>query len=92
MDASASMCRTAFTSMEELNALPTFWSILPFALAAGAASVFLEVFVLSAAAHFLVFCVGSYVVFSSYFTADYFLARISTSYARISDDKKFYVR
>ena len=48
-------------------------------------------YVVSARAHFAVFAVGTYVVFSSYFVADYFLARQSTSYARIPDDKKFYV-
>jgi len=75
----------------ELNGRPAFWSVLPFAVAFAAASAFLEVYVVSSAQHVAVFLVGSYVVFSSYFTADYMLARISTSYARIKDDQKFYV-
>ena len=74
-----------------LNALPSYALFLPIACVFACASAFLEVYVVSARAHFAVFAVGTYVVFSSYFVADYFLARQSTSYARIPDDKKFYV-
>ena len=74
-----------------LNALPSYALFFPIACVFACASAFLEVYVVSARAHFAVFAVGTYVVFSSYFVADYFLARQSTSYARIPDDKKFYV-
>ena len=55
-------------------------------------SAFLEVYILDNASSFLaIFAVGSYIVFSSYFVADHYMSRISTSYASIPDDKKFYV-
>jgi len=38
-----------------------------------------------------VFFVGSYIVFSSYFVANYYMAKKSTSYGKIPEDKKFYV-
>lgn len=85
-----SVCRTSLYDVS-LNALPSWSLFLPIACVFAAASAFLEVYVVSARAHFAVFAVGTYVVFSSYFVADYFLARQSTSYARIPDDKKFYV-
>jgi len=85
-----SVCRTSLYDVR-LNALPSYALFLPIACVFACASAFLEVYVDSARAHFAVFAVGTYVVFSSYFVADYFLARQSTSYARIPDDKKFYV-
>ena len=85
-----SVCRTSLYDVR-LNALPSYALFLPIACVFACASAFLEVYVVSARAHFAVFAVGTYVVFSSYFVADYFLARQSTSYARIPDDKKFYV-
>ena len=85
-----SVCRTSLYDVR-LNALPSYALFLPIACVFACASAFLEVYVVSARAHFAVFAVGTYVVFSSYFVADYFLARESTSYARIPDDKKFYV-
>ena len=85
-----SVCRTSLYDVR-LNALPSYALFFPIACVFACASAFLEVYVVSARAHFAVFAVGTYVVFSSYFVADYFLARQSTSYARIPDDKKFYV-
>ena len=85
-----SVCRTSLYDVR-LNALPSYALFSPIACVFACASAFLEVYVVSARAHFAVFAVGTYVVFSSYFVADYFLARQSTSYARIPDDKKFYV-
>ena len=85
-----SVCRTSLYDVR-LNALPSYALFFPIACVFAFASAFLEVYVVSARAHFAVFAVGTYVVFSSYFVADYFLARQSTSYARIPDDKKFYV-
>lgn len=55
------------------------------------ASYFLEAYVVTANAALVVFVVGSYVIFSSYFTFDYFLNKLSSSYAVIPEDKKFYV-
>ena len=83
-------CATSLYDVR-LNALPSYALFFPIACVFACASAFLEVYVVSARAHFAVFAVGTYVVFSSYFVADYFLARQSTSYARIPDDKKFYV-
>lgn len=74
-----------------LNIQPTLWLAIPFFVAACATSAFLEYVVESAAAHFAVFGVGSYIVFASYFVCDFQLSRRSTSYASIPDDKKFYV-
>jgi len=56
-------------------------------------SAFLEYYVGldSTAAHFGLFAAGSYMVFSSYFVANHYMLRLSTSYAAIPDDKKFYV-
>ena len=65
--------------------------VLAFFSAACATSAFLEYIVESRAGHLAVFGVGSYIVFSRYFACNYFLTRLSTSYARIPDDKKFYV-
>ena len=39
----------------------------------------------------IIFLVGSYTVFSSYFVANFYMLKHSTSYAAIPDDKKFYV-
>jgi hypothetical protein len=40
--------------------------------------------------HLGVFLFGSYLIFSSYFMVYYFLERFSTSFRKISQDKKFY--
>merc|ERR1711871_350702 len=57
----------------------------------GGASYFLQHYVITANSSHVVFLVGSYVVFSSYFTFDYFLKEYSTSYRDIPSEKKFYV-
>jgi len=55
-------------------------------------SAFLEAYILSDATSFVaIFLIGSYVVFSSYFVANHFMSKLSTSYSSIPDDKKFYV-
>lgn len=46
--------------------------------------------VLETSDHLGVFLFGSYLVFSSYFMVYYFLERFSTSFRKISQDKKFY--
>uniref|UniRef100_A0A7S4F2G9 Uncharacterized protein n=1 Tax=Chrysotila carterae TaxID=13221 RepID=A0A7S4F2G9_CHRCT len=38
-----------------------------------------------------VFVIGSYVVFASYFVCDFHMMRLSSSYTKIPDEKKFYV-
>jgi hypothetical protein len=57
----------------------------------GAASYFLDKYVITATHNIAVFIVGSYVVFSSYFTFNYYLNVLSSSYQQIEEDKKFYV-
>ena len=77
---------------KDLNIGPTLALCMPiFFLFLGLAA-FLEVYILSDASSFLgIFFVGSYVVFSSYFVANHYMAQMSSSYAAIPDDKKFYV-
>ena len=75
-----------------LNLQPTLWLGVPILIAAAVTSAILELHVVeSATAHLTVFAVGTYVIFTSYFTADYYLSRLSTSYAQIDERKKFYV-
>jgi hypothetical protein len=80
------------TELDHLNLQPTLWAGFPlFGFFCGAA-YFLETYVVSSAtAHLVLFLVGSYVVFSAYFVLHFYLSRHSSSYARIADDKKFYV-
>jgi len=74
-----------------LNLGPTLALCTPFFVLFSLAAGFIEYYVLSTTAHFAVFLVGSYVVFSSYFVANYYMAAQSSSYASIPDDKRFYV-
>ncbi len=78
-------------SAYSINIRPTFYIIVSMVAVFGAASYFLQEHVLSANSAHVVFLVGSYVVFSSYFTFDYFLRMYSSSYGKIPDDKRFYV-
>jgi len=78
-------------SKELLNDGPTLALGVPVFFVFLCLSAFLESCIVSASAHLAVFAVGSYVVFSSYFVANHFMSRWSTSYASIPDDKKFYV-
>ena len=81
-----------FYDDDYVNMGPTLALGVPIFLFFLAASVFLEVYVLSTAtAHLAIFAVGSYVVFSTYFVADHFMRAHSASYDAIADDKKFYV-
>ena len=54
-------------------------------------SYFLQAYVVTAETAFVVGLVGSYVIFTSYFTFDYYLKQFSTSYRNIPEDKRFYV-
>jgi hypothetical protein len=77
---------------KDLNLLPTLALCVPIFLLFLSLSAFLEAYILSNASSFLgIFLVGSYIVFSSYFVANYYMAQMSSSYAAIPDDKKFYV-
>ncbi|KAL3931554.1 MAG: hypothetical protein SGPRY_001077, partial [Prymnesium sp.] len=75
----------------QLNFTPTFWFLLPLALFFWFVSYLLQKHVVDGATgHLAVFALGAYIVFSSYFVCDYAMSRLSTSYASIPDDKKFY--
>ena len=86
-DGISSFAEDGFT----INGRPTFYIVIIMVAVFGAASYFLQEHVLSANSAHVVFLVGSYVVFSSYFTFDYFLRQYSSSYSKIPDDKRFYV-
>lgn len=54
--------------------------------------LFLQHHILDSRDHFAVFFMGSYCVFSSYYTIYYFFERFSTSFRKISSqEKKFYI-
>jgi len=74
-----------------LNIGPTLALCTPLCLFFLLLSSFIEYYVLSTTAYFAIFLVGSYIVFSSYFVANYFMSFQSQSYAMIPEDKKFYV-
>eukprot|EP01006_Ploeotia_vitrea_P034039 TRINITY_DN65692_c0_g5_i1.p2 TRINITY_DN65692_c0_g5~~TRINITY_DN65692_c0_g5_i1.p2 ORF type:complete len:337 (+),score=40.69 TRINITY_DN65692_c0_g5_i1:38-1012(+) len=74
-----------------LGILPTMAIILSMGVIVGSAAYFLDNYVVTAERAMVVFVVGSYVIFSSYFTFDYFLKHYSSSYPRIATDKQFYV-
>eukprot|EP00322_Chrysochromulina_rotalis_P012335 CAMPEP_0115846060 /NCGR_PEP_ID=MMETSP0287-20121206/9670_1 /TAXON_ID=412157 /ORGANISM="Chrysochromulina rotalis, Strain UIO044" /LENGTH=249 /DNA_ID=CAMNT_0003299847 /DNA_START=67 /DNA_END=813 /DNA_ORIENTATION=+ len=74
-----------------LNLGPTLALCVPFFIFFSLLAGFIEYYVLSTTAHFAVFLVGSYIVFSSYFVANFFMCDNSTSYANIPEDKRFYV-
>ncbi len=88
--------KPSFRQLEDLasglHITPMLWTALPVVLVFLLLSAFLELYVLTSAyGHLAIFGVGSYVVFSTYFVAMYYLERFSSSYTTIPDDKKFYV-
>lgn len=83
-------CRKVFWT-EALNTTPTLVIFAVTLAFFSAASAFLERYVVTATENIVVFFVGSYVVFSSYFVFHYFLGRYSSSYQHIEKDKQFYV-
>jgi len=76
---------------DSLNVAPTLALCTPFFVFFSLLAGFIEYYVLSTTAHFAVFLIGSYIVFSSYFVANYYMCNNSSSYAAIPDDKRFYV-
>jgi hypothetical protein len=74
-----------------LHVGPTMALCIPFFVFFSVLAGFIEYYVLSTTAHFAIFIVGSYMVFSSYFVANYFMCNNSKSYNEIPDDKRFYV-
>jgi len=85
------ICRTLEDSDAELNLQPSAWFFAAICTFSACATAFLEAYVLTASGHLAVFLVGGYVVFSSYFVCDYVMSRVSSSYAAIPREKKFYV-
>ena len=63
----------------------------------GAATIFvmlsliMENYVVTANQHLVVFGVGSYMVFSSYFLVHFYLCKLSSSYKLVPEGKQFYV-
>lgn len=77
---------------KDLNLSPTLALCIPMFIIFLGMSAFLEAYILSNASSYLgIFFVGSYIVFSTYFVSDHYMAKLSTSYASIPADKKFYV-
>jgi hypothetical protein len=81
-----------FHSHLRLNVKPALAFGLPIFVLFAMMAVFLEMYVVGGStANLAVFVVGSYIVFSSYFVANHYMIRASSSYQNIPDDKKFYV-
>ena len=74
-----------------LNYTPHSIVIFILCIIFGCASYFLQKYVVTAETALVVGIVGSYVVFTSYFTFDYYLKQLSSSYKNIPEDKQFYV-
>ena len=77
--------------MSGLNTLPSSIIMAIVTLFFGLSSYFLQQYVITANAALVVFVVGSYVVFSSYFMFDFYLRKLSSSYRSTDADKRFYV-
>lgn len=77
--------------MEALNTTPTLAVLATAFLFFSLLSYFLDQFVVTAQQSAIVFSVGSYVVFTSYFTFHYYLEQFSSSYKSVESDKQFYV-
>ena len=76
---------------EALNTGPTLAVLLTATIVFSLASLFLDTYVITAQASMAVFVVGSYVVFTSYFTFSHYLVKYSSTYRKIEEEKKFYV-
>jgi len=77
--------------IQTLNTRPTLAIFAIYAVVFVPISLFLDSFVAEATHSFAVFAVGSYLVWSSYFSFHYHLLKYSTSYGQIPIDKQFYV-
>lgn len=75
---------------ETLNAQPALAVVGGTTALSMVSAYILQNHVLETHDHVGVFLFGSYLVFSSYFMVYYFLEQFSTSFRRISQDKKFY--
>lgn len=76
----------------EMNLTPTLSLCVPIFLIFMTTFWVLGEYLISNASAFLsIFFVGSYIIFSSYFVANHFMSKWSTSYASIPEDRKFYV-
>lgn len=74
-----------------LHALPTFYVVAGSMFVSLTGTYLLQHHVVSTQDHYGVFVVGVYLVFCSYFMVYFFLQRGSTSFRKISQEKKFYV-
>lgn len=86
----ASDCRKVVW-MDALNAGPTAAVLAAAFVFFSLLSYFLDQYVVTAKQSIAVFLVGSYVVFSSYFTFHFYLEKYSESYRNVESDKQFYV-
>lgn len=85
-----SLMRSYMAEGWDLHSQPTTWMV-------GASMSFVMIVtyiirhhIVTTKDHVGLFLVGSYVIFSSYFLAHYWLDRLSTSFRKVSQDKKFY--
>jgi len=86
----ASDCRKVIW-MDALNTGPTAAVLATAFVFFSALSYFLDQFVVTAQQSVVVFLVGSYVVFTSYFTFHFYLEKYSGSYKSVESEKQFYV-
>jgi len=86
----ASDCRKVIW-LDALNMGPTLAVLLTAFAFFSLLSLFLDTYVATAEQSIAVFAIGSYVVFTSYFTFHYYLEKFSTSYKNVEPDKQFYV-
>ena len=75
---------------DNLHAQPTIIVVAISAVLSLVSTYVLQHHVIETKDHIGVFLFGSYLVFSSYFVAYYFLQNYSSSFRKISEDKKFY--
>jgi len=77
---------------KDLNVAPTLALCVPIFLLFLIGFEALGEYLLESSSSFLtIFFVGSYIVFSSYFVANHYMTKMSSSYGAIPEDKKFYV-
>lgn len=88
----ASIVRSYMPASEQwtLHAAPTSWMIGSCMVTVMLAMYLIRNHIVSTKDHVGLFAIGSYVIFSSYFLAHYWLDRLSSSFRKISSDKKFY--
>lgn len=86
----ASDCRKVIW-MDALNTGPTVAVLAAAFIFFSLLSYFLDQYIVTAEQSIAVFLVGSYVVFTSYFTFHFYLEKYSASYRNVESDKQFYV-